>query len=577
VKYFFYTTLLVASIGTVAAITNPSLVQQGAVLIGLENPQNSDTSTDSASGEDQLSKFLAQYPSAKNKNDDVLPVMDAPKNVTSEFAPPPIPPFPVPATPQPFTEPFTPAYTNSWDAPTWDGPTAVPIQPESIQLTPIETEPNHLPPVAESSFVPDWSGPSQPVQALAPVPQQSIYTVAPAGDGLPVANNNSDFMQTSYVAPVMPPLPQQQTLQQQFYQQQTPFQQVQHYQPPNVQIEEVPVHGTEMVARVGTQVILMGDILPKLRRVAMQTIAENIKKMSDEERAKISPKEIEEFINMFAAEYYPQFLDEQILFALVYSDYDAVQGVAEKNHINEKMAEEFHRMEVPEMMKELNVENIAALRIYLEQNLGSSLEKERRLWIREQIARQWIGNSIQRVTGDATTSEMFEFYEKNQAAFTSPARARWQELVVLFSKHPTEQEAMSKIVWMGNQATRGVSFEEIARVDSDGFTASDGGVWDWTTKGSLTSSALEQAVFSQPIGQLSPAVIKSDRGFHIVKVLEREETRVEPFVEAQAKIRERIREQRGQRSQQEYFTELRRRFPTVIVKNRIDFNVSAMR
>jgi peptidyl-prolyl cis-trans isomerase SurA len=244
---------------------------------------------------------------------------------------------------------------------------------------------------------------------------------------------------------------------------------------------------------------------------------------------------------------------------------------------NEKMGEEFDRNEVPEMMKEFNVDNIAALKKYLETKLGSSLERERRLWIKEQIVRQWISMSVQRATAECTHDEMREFYEKNMELFTTPAKARWQEMVVFFSSHSTEQEALHKIRWMGNQVAGGAPFEEIAKANSDGFTASKGGLWDWTSKGSLSSTELEQAVFSQPIKQLSPAILRSDTGFHIVRVLERQEVTVVSLPEAQGTIREKIRNQRAQRYQAEYFADLRRRFPMIIVKERIDFSVNSPR
>jgi len=347
-------------------------------------------------------------------------------------------------------------------------------------------------------------------------------------------------------------------------------------QTPAVLVEEVPVHGTEMVARVGTQIILMGDILPKLRRMAREVIAANLERMPDEERAKVTRQEIDEVINAIAADRYPDILQKEIIFALVYSDYLSQQGREQRAMFDERLGEEFNRKEIPAMLKEFQVENEAALKRFLEQHLGSSLEKERKFWVQEQIVQQWISMSIQRGTGDATQDEMMEFYEKNQAMFTTTARARWQEMVVLFSRHNTEQEAMDKIRWMGNQVASGAaSFEAIAQGNSEGFTASNGGVWDWTTKGSLTSAELEQAIFSQPTGELSRGIIRSERGLHIIRVVERHEARVEPFVEAQVTIREKLKNLRTQQYQDEYLTELRRRFPTFVVRDRIDFDINA--
>jgi parvulin-like peptidyl-prolyl isomerase len=307
----------------------------------------------------------------------------------------------------------------------------------------------------------------------------------------------------------------------------------------------------------------------------LQVVAENMQRMPEEQRAQIQQQEIEQITNTVIGRSYSEVLQEQIIFALVYNDYEFSQDKTSRGIFNDRMGEEFDRVEIPEMMKEFKVDNVAALKKFLEEQLGSSLEKEKRQWIREQIVKQWISMSMQKATGDSTHDEMRDFYERNKAMFTSANQARWQEMVVLFSNHDTEQEAWKKIRWMGNQVVGGAPFEEIAKLNSDGFTASNGGVWDWTTKGSLTSAELEAAVFLQPVGALSPAIIKSDKGLHIIRVLERQESTVVPLVEAQPMIREKIKNLRAQRYQDEYLTDLRRRYPTIVVKEQIDFDVKS--
>ena len=47
---------------------------------------------------------------------------------------------------------------------------------------------------------------------------------------------------------------------------------------------------------------------------------------------------------------------------------------------------------------------------------------------------------------------------------------------------------MGNEVWQrgdGQRPVRGPAFAEVAKAKSDGFTAKDGGVHDWTTKGAL--------------------------------------------------------------------------------------------
>jgi len=598
VKYFFYLIFLAASLGAVAAITNPAIFQQGAAFIGLELPLNSDEPAEKISSEDQLARFLSQYPSGNNsfgntQHNDILHATNpphVPMVVVPEPAQPPLPPIYETSA----YAPPAPEYAQAWDSTNanWDAgngnweqtnwnadptPQSVPASPYDSYTNPSHDFANSLPTdpfdVSQHSapILPDhWSGPAQPYQepmAATPAPQQSVYGVTPPQESfatvqtpvVPASNFQEipNFEQTRYTPP-------NQTL---------PTQTM----PPQTMIESVPVYGTEMVARVGTQFILLGDVLPKLRRLALQIVQENLKKMPEMERANVPHEEVEQFVSMFVEKHYADVLEQQIMLALIYSDYDASMGTEQKNFFDSKKGEEFDRTEIPAMIEEFNVENIVALRRYLEEQFGSSLEKERRLWIREQIVREWVGMSMQRATGECTYEEMEDFYNANLAMFTSTARARWQEMVVLLSNHNTEQDAWNKISWMGNQVARGAPFEDIAKANSEGFTASNGGTWDWTTRGSLTSAELEQAVFSQPVGQLSSVIIRSNRGLHIIRVLEREEESVVPFIQAQNEIRNRIRNQRAQRYESEYFADLRRRFPPVIVRERIDFNVGLPR
>jgi parvulin-like peptidyl-prolyl isomerase len=341
---------------------------------------------------------------------------------------------------------------------------------------------------------------------------------------------------------------------------------------PSVMVEEVPCHGTETVARVGTQVILMCDLLPQLRRAGIQVLNENLKRASDEERAQVSEKEKENFINMFAENQYPAFLQEQIIVALVFNDYLLAKSKEEREMFDKKFGEEFDQHEVPALIKEFGVRNNIELKQYLKDKLGSSLDRERMLWIRSKIAQQWIMFNIQEASGECTHDEMIEFYTKHKDQFTSELRVQWQELFVAFSNHPTEEAARNKIVWMGNQVVTGYPFEEIAKVNSEGFTASKGGFWDWTKIGSLTSPELEQTIFSLPVDKMSP-VIKGDKGFHIIRVVKREDAETVPFIEAQVTIRERIKMERRQKLQSEYFAELKKRYPTRILREHIDFNL----
>jgi parvulin-like peptidyl-prolyl isomerase len=120
--------------------------------------------------------------------------------------------------------------------------------------------------------------------------------------------------------------------------------------------------------------------------------------------------------------------------------------------------------------------------------------------------------------------------------------------------------AFEAIARMGNQVFGGAPLAEVAKTGSDGFTAANGGQWDWTSKGSLTNQQIDAALFNLPVGQLSP-IIADEKGYHIIRVTKREDELVQPFLEAQVEIKKKIIEDRSKKQFREYMAELERKTP----------------
>ncbi|MCR4415205.1 MAG: peptidyl-prolyl cis-trans isomerase [Thermoguttaceae bacterium] len=99
-----------------------------------------------------------------------------------------------------------------------------------------------------------------------------------------------------------------------------------------------------------------------------------------------------------------------------------------------------------------------------------------------------------------------------------------------------------------------------AKERSDGPTAANGGLRDWTSRGSLTAEILDRAIFGLPVGEMSP-ILEEDKLMHIVRVVERQEAQRTPFAEAQAEIREKIRKQRETAAREAFLARLRQQIP----------------
>ena len=111
-----------------------------------------------------------------------------------------------------------------------------------------------------------------------------------------------------------------------------------------------------------------------------------------------------------------------------------------------------------------------------------------------------------------------------------------EKMLVRFDGFPSKQEAC--VAWAA-WATRccGVPLRAVVQRQSQGIDAKDGGYHDWTTRASLASEVLDQAIFTLPVGRLSERLEDSE-GFHIVRVVERTEAGRVPFEQTQVDIKE---------------------------------------
>ncbi len=253
-----------------------------------------------------------------------------------------------------------------------------------------------------------------------------------------------------------------------------------------------------------------------------------------------------------------QRLKSRIESKLIYQDARRTIPAEGITNAEKHIIEYFQSTELPKMLKRGKVESTTELDQKL-RTLGSSLEREKKAFTERVLAEQWVGQQIKH-DEEITYDQMLKCYREQIADFEQPARARWEELMVPFANYPGKDEAYTAIAQLGNQVLSGAEFAEVAKKGSQGATSAQGGVHDWTTQGNLVCEQLDQALFGLPPGTLSP-IIEGRTGYYIIRVIERTETQVTPFLAAQVEIKKKIAQQRTAKQIQDYLARLEDKTP----------------
>jgi parvulin-like peptidyl-prolyl isomerase len=322
---------------------------------------------------------------------------------------------------------------------------------------------------------------------------------------------------------------------------------------PSWNADSASLDGCQIIARIDSQIVLACEVLWEVNLEIERRLAQ----MPPEVR--VPPEQLQEFRREAMRHQVALLLNRK----LVYDQFRRTVPPEKLADIEEKLLEPFHEQEVPQLMKQLKVDDQQELERELIR-LGSSLADVRRSFNEQFIFIEWVRSKV-KINEEVSPDQLLEYYQEHLADYDYPAQARWEELMVRKNRFSNTREAYAEIARLGNevwqrgtaQGLRGPAFTEIAKAKSDGFTAKDGGIQDWTSKGALKATAIDQALFSLQLGQMSP-ILESDDGYHIVRVLERKEAGREPFTEVQAKIRDKLKEQRFKSEVDKYLASLRR-------------------
>ena len=226
-----------------------------------------------------------------------------------------------------------------------------------------------------------------------------------------------------------------------------------------------------------------------------------------------------------------------------------------RKHMKTQTAKIFDQKWVPMQMQRMNCNS----RLEFEEKLAEAGKNLRSMQI-DFAENTWAQEHVREKvpeTPNVELSELNDYYADNVDEFKRPARVRFQMLSADFSKFSSKEEAFKAIADMGNQILLGgAPFGAVAKRQSTGLGASDGGLFDWTIQGELKSKEIDKAIFANPVGGLSQIIENSD-GFHIVEVLQREAAYTQTFTQAQADIRKSLVDKKASKMRNDFIKRVR--------------------
>lgn len=321
---------------------------------------------------------------------------------------------------------------------------------------------------------------------------------------------------------------------------------------PLTQADAANLDGCQVIARIDDQIILACDVLWRVN----QLIEMQRQRMSPE--MEITPEQITAVHQQLMKREVASLVDRKLL----YNEFRRNVPAENLPRIEENLRGPFEEKELPNLYKQLKVNSKRDLEHELAR-LGSSLADVQRAFNERIIAAEWIHSKV-KVNEEVSPDEMLEYYRGHLTEYDYPTQARWEELVVRKNRFKEPREAYAALALMGNEVwqlgtakpVKGAAFADVATAKSDGATAKKGGVYDWTTKGALQCKAIDEALFTLQVGQMSP-ILDGGTTFHIVRVLERKEAGRKSFPDVQGDIRDRLKEERFQTEVEKYLTQLR--------------------
>src|SRR5438876_3669017 len=174
--------------------------------------------------------------------------------------------------------------------------------------------------------------------------------------------------------------------------------------------------------------------------------------------------------------------------------------------------------------------------------------------ITQQVIQREVGGHI-----NVTKDEEQKFYDEHKSELARPEQVKLSEILISTEQAGDDPQkiaaAQAKADDVLKQIKAGANFDEIAKKESQGPSASQGGDLGYFKRGTLAKQ-LEDLTFGMQKGQVSDP-IRTKQGFVILKVTEHQTAGIPAMNEIESRVQEAVYMQRLQPALREYLKKLR--------------------
>ena len=296
----------------------------------------------------------------------------------------------------------------------------------------------------------------------------------------------------------------------------------------------------EIAARVNGAAIFSDDLIKQLHAQAYL----------DQVKRQVPPEQFRALRRALIEKHLEQQIDQEVLLQELKKKHKDEQIASMSKQIDRVFEREF----LPAEIKNAKLHTRGELELQL-QKQGSSIEALRASFRNRELARVSIGNKAM-VRDGFDRPDVLAYYKEHLEDYAIPAKARWEQIQLKFSKRHGKAKAREKVKEILERLEKGEAFAAIAKECSEGPTASKGGQWPWTTQGSLADKSIDEALFDQPVGDIGDP-IEMASSINVIRVIERTERTYQEFEEVQEDIKNSLKTSLTQKQIGDFIKQLR--------------------